>query len=144
VCAIAQLGLQAESELSEEKKREELDAAITQARVLLLRTHNIPPTTADDDPRIKALKPSFKEQLRASARDLLIEEEVRRRKYVHLLHCSLRQSHHHVCRAVKMNLANEGLEARKKEEEVTTKKRKAENDKAWEGKVRSHKILNHC
>jgi len=31
-----------------------------------------------------------------------------------------------------MNLANEGLEARKKEEEVATKKRKAEEDKQWE------------
>ena len=32
-----------------------------------------------------------------------------------------------------MNLANEGLEARKKEEEVVAKKRKAEEDAAWEG-----------
>lgn len=32
-----------------------------------------------------------------------------------------------------MNLANEGLEARKKEEEVTSRKRKAEEDKVWEG-----------
>jgi DnaJ family protein C protein 8 len=32
-----------------------------------------------------------------------------------------------------MNLANEGLEARKKDEEVATKKRKAEDDKTWEG-----------
>ena len=32
-----------------------------------------------------------------------------------------------------MNLANEGLEARKKEEEVAAKKRKAEEDKDWEG-----------
>lgn len=36
-------------------------------------------------------------------------------------------------RAIKMNLANEGLEARKKDEEVAAKKRKAEEDKAWEG-----------
>lgn len=36
-------------------------------------------------------------------------------------------------RAIKMNLANEGLEARKKEEEVVARKRKAEEDKAWEG-----------
>jgi DnaJ homolog subfamily C member 8 len=39
---------------------------------------------------------------------------------------------HH--RSVKMNLANEGFEARKKEEEVTAKKRKAEDDARWEGK----------
>jgi hypothetical protein len=34
-----------------------------------------------------------------------------------------------------MNLANEGFEARKKEEEVTAKKRKAEEDARWEGNV---------
>jgi DnaJ family protein C protein 8 len=32
-----------------------------------------------------------------------------------------------------MNLANEGLEAKRKEEEVIHRKRKAENDKSWEG-----------
>ena len=32
-----------------------------------------------------------------------------------------------------MNLANEGLEAKKKEEEVIAKKRKAEDDAHWEG-----------
>jgi hypothetical protein len=38
-----------------------------------------------------------------------------------------------LARAIKMNLANEGLEARKKDEEVASKKRKAEEDKHWEG-----------
>lgn len=32
-----------------------------------------------------------------------------------------------------MNLANEGLEAKRKEEETMQKKRKAEDDKTWEG-----------
>lgn len=36
-----------------------------------------------------------------------------------------------------MNLANEGLEARKKDEEIATKKRKAEEDKHWEGIFKS-------
>jgi hypothetical protein len=40
-----------------------------------------------------------------------------------------------------MNLANEGLEARKKEEEVASKKRKAEEDKAWEGVLRCHTYI---
>lgn len=40
---------------------------------------------------------------------------------------------YHLVRAVKMNLANEGLEARKKEEEVNAKKRKAEEEAQWEG-----------
>lgn len=34
-----------------------------------------------------------------------------------------------------MNLANEGFEARKKEEEVAERKRKAEDDARWEGNV---------
>ena len=38
-----------------------------------------------------------------------------------------------VHRAVKMNLANEGLEAKRKEEETLSKKRKAEDDANWEG-----------
>ena len=37
-----------------------------------------------------------------------------------------------------MNLANEGFEARKKEEEVTAKKRKAEDDARWEGTALYH------
>jgi len=32
-----------------------------------------------------------------------------------------------------MSLANEGLEAKRKEEEIIQKKRKAEEDKTWEG-----------
>lgn len=41
-------------------------------------------------------------------------------------------------RAIKMNLANEGLEAKKKEEEVNSRKRKAEEDKNWEGLFRKY------
>lgn len=44
------------------------------------------------------------------------------------------------CRAVKMNLANEGLEKQREEEEKNTKKRKADSDKLWEG-VSVHPIL---
>ena len=40
-----------------------------------------------------------------------------------------------------MNLANEGLEARRKDEEVAAKKRKAEEDKVWEGKSSSTPLL---
>jgi DnaJ family protein C protein 8 len=32
-----------------------------------------------------------------------------------------------------MNLANEGLEARKKAEEIASEKRKTKEDKSWEG-----------
>ena len=36
-------------------------------------------------------------------------------------------------RAFKMNLANEGREAKQKEDEAAAKKRKAEDDQRWEG-----------
>jgi len=72
----------AEAELSEPKKREEIDAVIAQARTLLLKDHSLPTSIADDDSRLAKLQPRFKEQLRLRVKDLLIEEEVRRRKYV--------------------------------------------------------------
>jgi len=104
----------AESELSDPAKREELDAVIKEARTQLLRSLLLPPNIPDDDQRLKDLVPPFKVQLRQASKTTLIEEEVRRR------------------RAVKMNLANEGLEAKKKEDEVLAKKRKAEDDANWE------------
>jgi len=39
-----------------------------------------------------------------------------------------------------MNLANEGLEAKKKEDEVSARKRKAEEDKQWEGVYSFHEV----
>ncbi|KAM5535938.1 hypothetical protein V8D89_010378 [Ganoderma adspersum] len=104
----------AESDLADKTKREELDAVINQARVMLLKNLGLPPTARDDDPKLKGLTPSWRQQILAKTKEFLIDEEVRRRK------------------AVKMNLANEGLEARKKEEEVSARKRKAEEEAQWE------------
>jgi len=104
----------AESELSDKAQREELDAVINQARNLVLKALNLPTTIPNSDARLRGLDPPFKLRLRLQSKQLLIDEEVRRRK------------------AVKMNLANEGLEARKKDEEVSQRKRKAEEDKSWE------------
>jgi DnaJ homolog subfamily C member 8 len=141
LCLRSLLLSQAESELSDTKKREELDAVIKQARVQLLKSLSLPSSIADDDPRIASLNPPFKDRIRQVSKDLLIEEELRRRKYVVLSLCSVRLINAtaaclSLCsfRAVKMNLANEGLEAKKKEEEVSAKKRKAEEDANWEGK----------
>lgn len=110
---------QAESEVSDKAKREELDAVIKQARLLVLKGLNppLPASTPDNDPALKGLVPSFRLQVRAQSKELLIDEEVRRRK------------------AIKMNLANEGLEARKKDEEIASRKRKVEEDKQWEGEL---------
>ncbi|KAF7970066.1 hypothetical protein HWV62_3466 [Athelia sp. TMB] len=106
----------AESELSDTVKRADMDAVILEARVTLLREFvpPLPVSTLDSDPALTALGKEWKARLRAKSKELLIEEEVRRRK------------------AIKMNLANEGLEAKKKEDEVNQRKRKAEDDKNWE------------
>ena len=71
---------QAEAELGEAQKREELDAIVKQARSEVLRTHNLPTTLEDSDPRIKSLTPPIRQQVRAKAKEMLIDEEVRRRK----------------------------------------------------------------
>ena len=73
--------MQAESELSDEKRREEIDAVVLQARLLLLKANELPTSIEDDDPRLKKLTPPYKTQLRVKSKELLIDEEVRRRKY---------------------------------------------------------------
>jgi DnaJ family protein C protein 8 len=73
---------QAESELSDVAKRADLDAVIMEARILLLREFNppLPASTPDSDPALKALGKQWKAMMRAKCKDMLIDEEVRRRK----------------------------------------------------------------
>jgi len=71
---------QAESELSDKPQREELDAIINQARTIVLKSLNLPTTTAPGDSKLQGLEPPFKVRLRAQSKLLLIDEEVRRRK----------------------------------------------------------------
>ena len=81
--------MQAESELSEKPKRDELDAVINEARNQLLKALNLPTSIANSDPRLHDLDPPFKVRLRAQSKQLLIDEELLRRKLVYLL------SHHY-------------------------------------------------
>ena len=92
-------------------------------------------TAADDHPKLKDLKPSFKEQLRAKSKQMLIDEELRRRRSVEQNWCCFGYLDliHRVDRAVKVQMTNEGREAQAKEQEVIQRKRKAEDDKVWEG-----------
>ena len=110
---------------------------MNQARIVLLKGLQLPTTTADNDPKLKGLNPPWRQQFLAKAKELLIEEEVRRRKSVSLACLSHKPLLTYMTtRAIKMNLANEGLEAKKKEDEVNAKKRKAEEDAQWEGTSR--------
>ncbi|KAF8340571.1 uncharacterized protein EI90DRAFT_3012399 [Cantharellus anzutake] len=104
----------AESELSDKDKRAEIDSVVAYARTQVLKSHGIPSSVEDSDYRIQTLLPPFVEQLGLKVKELLIDDELRKR------------------RALKMSLANEGLEAKRKEEEVAAKKRKADEDANWE------------
>ena len=78
------ISLQAESDLSDKAKREEFDAVITQARNMVLKALNLPTSISDSDPRLLGIEPPYKFRVRAQSKELLIEEEVRRRKFVWL------------------------------------------------------------
>ena len=71
---------QAKSELSDEKKREDINAVVAQARILVFKEHKLPTNIDLDDERIKKLTPPFKTQVRTKSKELLIDEELRRRK----------------------------------------------------------------
>jgi len=53
-----------------------------EARILLLREFDppLPASTPDSDPALKALGKQWKAMMRAKCKDMLIDEEVRRRK----------------------------------------------------------------
>lgn len=82
---------QGEAELSDTNKRKELDAMIASARSTLLRALSLPPNLTDDDLRLQNLASDPKLQaqglttpwrimLKEKIKEVLIEEEVRRRK----------------------------------------------------------------
>ena len=71
---------QAESELSDTAKREELDAVINQARITVLKSLNLPTSTPSSDPKLQGLDPPFSVMLKAQSKQMLIDEELRRRK----------------------------------------------------------------
>ncbi|KAI5812944.1 hypothetical protein BZA77DRAFT_322691 [Pyronema omphalodes] len=98
----------AQAELSDEKKRERLDEAIADARMLLIRERK----WTVDTPDLKT--PEFAVDWREKTKTVLIDNELRRRKQL------------------KAQLAEEGREQRKQEAEIEERKRKRENEVAWE------------
>ncbi|CCX08359.1 hypothetical protein FPQ18DRAFT_297321 [Pyronema domesticum] len=98
----------AQAELSDEKKRERLDEAIADARMLLIRERK----WTVDTPDLKTAE--FAVDWREKTKTVLIDNELRRRKQL------------------KAQLAEEGREQRKQEAEIEERKRKRENEVAWE------------
>lgn len=65
---------------------------IKEARNQLLKSLSLPTNILDDDQRLKDLVPPFKTQLRQTSKAVLIEEEVRRRRWVRSQSVNLRLS----------------------------------------------------
>lgn len=105
----------ASSHLLDEDKRKALDETVMSARVLVLREQlNLPASLSSDSPQLHGLCPTFEERVRKATKELMIDDELRKRK-------SLRMQH-----------AMEGEEERKKEQALEERKRKADEKVKWE------------
>ncbi|KAI9709562.1 MAG: hypothetical protein M1820_003322 [Bogoriella megaspora] len=98
----------AQTELLDEKHRERLDEAIADARMLLIRERK----WTVDSPELK--EPEFMVDWRAKTREVLVDNELRRRK------------------KMQAEMREEGRQQKKEEEEIEERKRKREYDQAWE------------
>ncbi|GAA5821622.1 hypothetical protein JCM11251_000939 [Rhodosporidiobolus azoricus] len=109
----------AQAELSDPAKKKPLDEIIQDARMLVLRGMGLPRETPDEHEKLRAGSKdmggeSLREKVRKKTKELLIEEELRRR------------------RVNKMTMIAEGAEAKRQEDAVTERKRKAEEKERWE------------
>ncbi|KJZ77902.1 hypothetical protein HIM_02539 [Hirsutella minnesotensis 3608] len=98
----------AQTELMDEKKRAILDEAIADARMLLLRENK---WTVDSE---ELKTPDFAKMWRLKAREVLIDNEHRRR------------------RQMKGQMQEEGREQRKADAELEERKRKRQHEQDWE------------
>ncbi|WRT65929.1 uncharacterized protein IL334_002880 [Kwoniella shivajii] len=107
----------AEDQLSDSAKRKEIDMIMTHARTQVLKAilgTGYSTSIPDDDPRLHNLTPPLDQQVRAKGREILVEDELARR------------------RKTKLTYANEGAEKAKQEAEVAARKRKVEDQAKWE------------
>ncbi|WVQ85623.1 hypothetical protein IAT38_007789 [Cryptococcus sp. DSM 104549] len=107
----------AHDHLSDPDKRKDIDMIMNHARTQVLKEilgSSYAIGITDDDPRLAKLTPPFDVQVRAKGREILVEDELARR------------------RKTKLAYANEGAEKAKHEAEVAARKRKAEDQAKWE------------
>lgn len=105
---------QASMHLLDEKKRNSLDEVVMSARILCLRELGLPANIDSNDDRLSGLMPSFDERVRKGTKEMMIDDEVRRR------------------RAIRIQHAAEGEEQRKREDAEKERKRKLEEKEQWE------------
>ncbi len=113
----------ASSHLLDQDKRKVLDETVMDARLMVLKELDLPFATAYDDPRLAGLTPSWEERVRSATKELMVDDELRRRKAIRIQHQA------------------EGEAQRKKEQAVQDRKRKAEHEAAWE-ETRDHRVAD--
>lgn len=111
----------ASSHLLDEDKRKGLDETVMDARLMVLKELGLPFSTASDDPRTASLVPSWEDRVRAATKELMVDDELRRRKAIRIQHQA------------------EGEAQRKKEAAIAERKRKSEHDTQWES-TRDHRV----
>ena len=71
--------------MNDPQRRYKIDCVVSDARTLLIKQLNLPIGVHDDHPTIKDLKPPFKVQVKMKMKDILIEDELRRRRLVYYI-----------------------------------------------------------
>ncbi|GAA6059715.1 hypothetical protein JCM10212_000243 [Sporobolomyces blumeae] len=105
----------ASTELADPTKRAPLDETLQDARMLVLREVGLKPDVSDSHDKVVAMKdPDFKERVRRKAKEIMIDDELRRR------------------RVQKMTMIAEGAEAKRVEDALAERKRKADEKERWE------------
>lgn len=99
--------------------------------MLVLRSLGLSPDTPDTHDKVRFLQPSMRERTKAKLKELMVEDEIRKR------------------RTNRMAMIAEGAEAQRVEKAQMERKRKADEKAAWEGAfilsvccVRQRKRLN--
>ncbi|SNX81341.1 uncharacterized protein MEPE_00046 [Melanopsichium pennsylvanicum] len=113
----------ASSHLLDEEKRKVLDETVMDARLMVLKELNLPFATPYDDVRLTNLTPTWDERVRKATKELMVDDELRRRKAIRIQH------------------QTEGEAQRKKEQAVEDRKRKVEQEAAWE-QTRDHRVAD--
>ncbi|KAK9893611.1 chaperone regulator [Cystobasidium minutum MCA 4210] len=104
----------AQTDLLNAEKRKLIDKTLADARMLILRSLNLPPETPDTHDKVRFLLPPMRERVKQKAKEILIDDELRRR------------------RTNKMQMIAEGAEAQRVETAQAERKRKAEEKAQWE------------
>lgn len=123
-------------------RRKLLDETVVSARCLALRELGLPMTLTPEEielekvpgGRLDQLAPSFDDRIKIFVKDIVLDEELKKRKYV--LFCSEKMwtsgAYTICCRAVQQKQEAEIDAAKQREEAETERKRRAEIDTAWE------------